>query len=151
MRIPIFTSILLISGCAIPPGSMLVHLHAGAGINPVASGRAASVAITLYQLKSASNISRCNLYSLEQSATCFGDTLLEKQQTILLPAQRRDLLLRINRFSRLVIAVVFFRQQPIRPWLQVIRISPLMHWLASSAVLDVNTRSFSFLLKREGV
>ena len=149
MRLICLLSILLLCGCAVPAGSMLIHLRSGTQLNSTASGLATSVLVVFYELTANSSIGGCSLYDLQQSDACLGKSLLYKHKIILFPNQNKDLLLRLHKHSNWLAAAVLFQSKHVTEWPMLIRLRPWMHWLAVSSTLHVGRSSFSFVIKRE--
>jgi type VI secretion system protein VasD len=111
----------LTSGCASnreeKPVQTKTTLYATLDANPDASGRASPIVVRVFELKNETQFNGADFFALyDKERETLGETLLMREEYILQPGERKEILLPLSKDARFIGAIAAFRDLRTSKW-----------------------------------
>ncbi len=116
----------LLAHCASPPPPAVLDLviAAGADQNPDPSGKAAPVAVHMYQLAATAKFERADVFALiEREKATLGDEVMASEEFVLSPGENRTISRELKAGVQFIGIVVLFRDIDHATWRAIAKVA----------------------------
>lgn len=106
-----------------PPTVLQLHFLASSELNPSPSGDPAPVRVRLYELKSATNFTRADFFTLiDKPESALGNDLVAHDELLLRPSDQKETTRTLDEATKFFAIVVGYRDLDHAIWRQVVEV-----------------------------
>lgn len=107
-------------------GTVILNIHAAAGLNPGASGQPAPVRVRIFELKNTAAFNRADYFALaERASDALGPDLIDQDEVLIRPGETRRVERKLNPATRQIGLVVGYREIDRALWRTVLSANAL--------------------------